>query len=85
MEYLYFLSTALAVCVFGLFATVYHYQKVLFDLNARLKEKDEKLKARKPETQSQELSDFLADFKSHGFSFTRVDPDSVFVRSPREH
>lgn len=34
-------------------------------------------------TQSQELTEFLRDVQNHGYSFTRVDPDSVLMRSPR--
>ena len=29
---------------------------------------------------SEELSDFLRDFQSHGYSFVRVNPDNVFMR-----
>ena len=33
---------------------------------------------------SEELTEFLADFKHHGYSFVRVDPSNVFMRSPRD-
>jgi hypothetical protein len=34
---------------------------------------------------SSELTDFLRDLQTHGYGAIRVDPDTVFVRSPREH
>jgi hypothetical protein len=49
------------------------------DLASRKKElREMKLK------QTEELTDFLSDFRNHGYSFVRVDPGSVFMRSPRE-
>lgn len=40
--------------------------------------------AEPPQTvQTQELSEFLNDIRNRGFSFVRVDPDSVFLRAPK--
>jgi hypothetical protein len=36
----------------------------------------------KPE--SEELTEFLGDFKTYGYSFVRVDPGDVFYRSQRD-
>lgn len=36
-----------------------------------------------PPRPSEELTDFLADCKKHGYSFVRVDPSNVLYRSPR--
>jgi len=37
---------------------------------------------KKPQTPSPslELSDFLRDLQTHGYSFVRVDPDNVYMR-----
>ena len=35
-----------------------------------------------PRSESIELTEFLADFKTHGYSFVRVDPSGVMVRRP---
>lgn len=37
----------------------------------------------KPRAPSDELSDFLQDQREYGYSFVRVDPRSVMIRSPR--
>ena len=37
-----------------------------------------------PPGKSIELTEFLSDVKSNGFGFVRVDPGSVFMRSPRD-
>jgi hypothetical protein len=52
----------------------------LFLLNRKYQALKEKLKNR---PYSLELTEFLSDTRS-GFSFVRVDPESVFIRSPRE-
>jgi hypothetical protein len=49
-----------------------------------LKKKHAREKAPKAPQPSQELSDFLNDFKQHGYSFVRVDPTNVLLRSPRD-
>ena len=53
--------------------------KTLQDTVKRLQ--DEQLKVQ-PRTESIELTEFLADFKTHGYSFVRVDPQGVMVRRP---
>lgn len=37
-----------------------------------------------PSPPSEELTEFLTDFKKHGYSFVRVDPTNVLLRSPRD-
>ena len=54
-------------------------------LKTCLKQAEERLEeARKKPQQTEELTEFLRDFKNHGYSFVRVDPDSVIMRSPKE-
>ena len=36
-----------------------------------------------PRSKSMELTEFLGDLENGGFSFVRVDPKSVFYRSPK--
>lgn len=57
-----------------------HYANKLDKINQELT----RARSEKKQMPSQELSEFLADFKTHGYSFVRVDPDSVMLRSPRE-
>ncbi|MHA2122433.1 MAG: hypothetical protein ACW990_14620 [Promethearchaeota archaeon] len=48
--------------------------------NIKLKQEIEKIK--KTPVPSEELTDFLRDVQVNGFSFVRVSPDSVLLRSP---
>jgi hypothetical protein len=53
---------------------IYKYKKTLNELKEVIS---------RPRTHSEELSDFLRDQKELGYSFVRVDPASVMIRSPR--
>jgi len=53
----------------------------LSDTRDKLQYAEEKSKI--PPTKSQELTEFLNDINGHGYSFVRVNPDDVLMRSPR--
>jgi hypothetical protein len=53
----------------------------LINLNNNLKQEIKKIK-QTPQP-SEELTDFLRDIQVNGFSFVRVAPDSVLLRSPQ--
>ena len=48
----------------------------------KIKRELDQMKAN-PRKHSDELSDFLLDQRDYGYSFVRVDPSSVMIRSPR--
>jgi hypothetical protein len=73
---MYLLETLLLVTLLLLGVTSF----LLFQARAKIKELSEK----PPQTNSQELTDFLTDIQHYKYGFVRVDPGSVFVRSPRE-
>jgi hypothetical protein len=54
-------------------------------LSKLLRSKEDELAAAKADkSQSIELSEFLYDQSRYGYSFVRVDPASVMIRSPRD-
>jgi hypothetical protein len=60
-------------------------KKLILDLQKKIESKENELETvKKREGNSKELTEFLADFNSYGYSFVRVDPGAVFMRSPRE-
>jgi cytochrome c-type biogenesis protein CcmH/NrfF len=86
MDLFSFLAGAACSLFFSSLLFYLHYENRLRKLNHENEQEFEKLTSqlREARNQSQELTDFLADFKSHGYSFVRVDPGAVFMRSPRE-
>jgi hypothetical protein len=59
----------------------YHLRETIGGLQAKL---DKELSKPGNPINSLELTEFLTDMKRHNYSFVRVDPDSMFYRSPRE-
>jgi hypothetical protein len=80
MELILALTGASLLYSLGFFYLRHQYMK---KINALISEIEE-LKKESSQKKSQELTEFLADFKLHGYSFVRVDPGAVFMRSPRE-
>ena len=57
----------------------YFQQKKITGLRSQLEAANRRIAG----NQSQELTEFLSDIQQHGFTYTRVDPINMFVRSPR--
>ena len=68
------------VCIILLFFCMF-LLTTLVNMREKLRYAEEKSKI--PPTKSQELTEFLQDMKGHGYSFVRVDPDDVLMRTPR--
>lgn len=68
---------AAAICVVLSVLSVYLFVKY------RKLKADYDLMKNRSSGASEELSDFLRDQKEYGYSFVRVDPMSVMIRSPR--
>lgn len=73
-------SIFLAVYCFILMVRLDRQKARIDSLNARIKDPPPP----PPPQPSEELTDFLSDFKKYGYSFVRVDPGSVFMRLPRD-
>lgn len=77
------LSLILLLTLYKRYKSLLKSSKILTD--ALRIEADALKEKHKLRPQSMELSEFLSDTRSLGFSFVRVEPDSVFIRAPRDH
>lgn len=73
----------IALSFFYLFLVTCIFYQCFIIKNLKQKYADLEKKSGAAQSQSQELTEFLMDVKNHGYSFTRVNPDSVLVRSPK--
>ena len=74
-----FLLPFIPVCILLIIILYNQTKKVRFQ-----HEKIVELINKQAKPQTEELSEFLEDFKHYGYSFVRVNPGSVFQRIPRE-
>ena len=60
------------------------FNSIIYKLNSEIDVLKKSLTDHPPASHSIELSEFLNDVNRYGYSYTRVSPNSIMVRSPRD-